>query len=184
MFNLPAVGILELKSIARGYVVADVMIKKSQVQLIKAHSICPGKFIVMVAGEVEEVKEAMESGRERAGDLLIANIYIPYVHEGIIPALTATTKNIKWDAVGIVESFSVADAFLAMDVALKKAAVQAADIRLANGLGGKAYFILTGELNDMEEAVGAAKELLLSEGNLVGFEIIANPHQEFLNTLF
>lgn len=184
MFKWPAVGILELKSIARGYVVADEMVKKAQVQLVKAHSICPGKFIVMIAGEVEEVKEAMKSGEDRSSDMLISKIFIPYVHYGIIPALTATTKNIKWDAVGIVESFSVADAFLAMDVALKKAEVQAVDIRLANGLGGKAYFILTGELNEMEEAVAAAKEFLMSEGNLVGFEIIANPHQEFLNNLF
>ncbi|MBF0363342.1 MAG: BMC domain-containing protein [Oligoflexia bacterium] len=184
MFKWPAVGILELKSISRGYLLADVMVKKSQVQLLKAHSICPGKFIVMVVGEVEEVKEAMDAGVERAKDLLISKIFIPYLHAGVIPAMTATTKDIKWNAVGIVESFSVADAFWALDAALKRAEVQAVDIRLANGLGGKAYFILTGELFEMEEAVNAAKEYLLSEGNLVGVEVIANPHMEFLQRLF
>ena len=56
------------------------------------------------------------------------------------------------DAVGIFETFSVASSLLAADAAAKAAQVEVAELRLADGLGGKAYFVVAGEQADVEAA--------------------------------
>ena len=55
----PALGLLELSSVARGVVTADAMAKRATVRLVRAHPVSPGKFMVLLAGGEEEVAEAM-----------------------------------------------------------------------------------------------------------------------------
>ncbi|MBF0312968.1 MAG: BMC domain-containing protein [Oligoflexia bacterium] len=184
MFKDPAVGAIELKSIARGMRSADVMVKRAPIELIKVHPICPGKFFIMIAGEVDPVAEAMKAGCEDAADLMVGEIYLPYAHLGIIPALSGTVNfesvQMQEKSLAIVESFSVAYALKALDLVLKRTDVLALDLRLASGLGGKAYFILIGELPQIESALAISAEFLKSEGSLACAELIRAPHPEFL----
>ena len=39
----PALGLLEITGIARGLVVADAMVKRARVELLRSHPIDPGK---------------------------------------------------------------------------------------------------------------------------------------------
>ena len=47
----PAIGLLELSSIAVGILAADAMVKRSPVEVIYAGTAHPGKYLVLVAGE-------------------------------------------------------------------------------------------------------------------------------------
>ena len=51
-----AIGLIETISIAGGIEAADAMVKKASVKLFLARPICPGKFIVLIGGDVEAVK--------------------------------------------------------------------------------------------------------------------------------
>ena len=55
--------------------------------------------------------------------------------------------------------------------------VSAARLGLADGLGGKGYFVFTGRLHDVEASMDAGCEAV-GEGLLAGREIIANPHPD------
>ncbi len=90
------------------------------------------------------------------------------------------TKIEKFDAIGIIESFSVASCVAAADIAAKNSPIKLVEIRLANGLGGKAFFVMTGELYNVESSVAVAKEYIKAEGLLAGCEIIASPHPDLI----
>ena len=49
---METIGFLELNSIAKGVEAADAMLKAAEVRLITARPSCPGKYHVLVTGEV------------------------------------------------------------------------------------------------------------------------------------
>jgi len=178
--NEPALGLIELKSIARGLVTTDAIAKKAPVKILCTNPICPGKYMVTFAGEVDNVKESLAAGLAAGKDMVVNSLFLPYLHHSVIPAITGTTNVKNFAALGIIESFSIASVVLAADKAAKTAPIELVEIRLANGLGGKGFFVLTGELYDVEASIAAAKELIKSDGLLAGCEIIANPHPDLI----
>ncbi len=176
----PALGMIEYKSVARGIYSCDAMVKKAPVRIIETHPVCPGKYITIICGEVADVEEAMKAGLESGKDMVIADLFLPRVHEDIIPALSAAVKIETFGAIGIIETFSVAVCVLAADIAAKATPVQLVELRLANGLGGKGYFVMTGELADVEASLEAAKQYAAKEGMLAACELIPLPHPDLI----
>jgi microcompartment protein CcmL/EutN len=176
----PALGLIEFKSIAKGIFATDAIVKKAPVRLLSTNPVCPGKYLVIFAGEVADVEESLKAGIAAGGDMVINELFLPYVHLDIIPAISGATEIKEFGAVGVIESFSVASCIAAADIAAKNSPVKLVEIRLANGLGGKAFFVLTGELSDVEVSILAAKEYIALEGLLAGCEIIASPHKDLI----
>lgn len=57
-----AIGMVELTSIARGIETSDFMVKAAQVELIRSSTVCPGKYIIIIAGDTGDVKASMAEG--------------------------------------------------------------------------------------------------------------------------
>jgi microcompartment protein CcmL/EutN len=176
----PALGLIEFKSIAKGVFATDAIAKKAPVNILSTNPICPGKYLVIFAGQVADVDESLKAGLTAGGDMVINQLFLPYLHEDVIPAISGATKIETFGAVGIIETFSVATCVIAADKAAKVAPVKLVELRMANGLGGKAFFVLTGELSDVEAAIAAAKEIVAGEGMLAGCEIIPAPHPDLI----
>ena len=177
----PALGMIEYKSVAKGITSCDAMVKKAPVRIIETHPVCPGKYITIICGEVADVEEAMKAGIESGKDMVIADLFLPHVHHSVIPALAGATKIEKFGSVGVIESFSVAACVQAADIAAKATPIQLVEIRLANGLGGKGYFVMTGELADIEDSLEAAKQFVKEQGMLAACELIAAPHRDLID---
>lgn len=177
MSKKPAIGLLELTSIARGIVACDSMAKRASVEVTRSHTICPGKYIVLISGDEQSVRESMDQGIEIAGGYLVDRLVIPNLHEQVIPALIAARNVSEMGAVGIIETFSVATTIVASDAACKAAEIDLIEIRLGMGLGGKAFVTLTGELDMVEAAVLAGVEAIDS-GFLLRSEVIPSPHAD------
>lgn len=179
VLSRPALACIEVSSIARGIRMCDEMAKRAPIRVLEAATVCPGKFIVVIGGEVDHVKEAFETGLEVAGPAVVDQLMLPNAHPQLMPAIEATTRVDEIDAVGVVETFAVASAILGADAACKRADVQIIELRLARGLGGKAFFTLTGEQADVESSVAAAEEILGQQsGLLLRTEVIPRPHPE------
>jgi microcompartment protein CcmL/EutN len=177
----PSLGLIETSSIARGLVVADAMVKRAPVTLVLARPVSPGKHLALVTGEVADVGEAMHAGIEVAAHTLVDKLELAQVAAELLAALDR--KGEKPDgAVGIFETFSVASTLLAADAACKAARVTLAELRLADGLGGKAYFVLSGDQADVEAALFAA-ETAIPTGLLLARELIARPHEDLISKL-
>ncbi|MFQ5584600.1 MAG: BMC domain-containing protein, partial [Calditrichia bacterium] len=139
-----AIGLIEYSSIAKGIGSADAMVKAANVELVISRTICSGKYMNLVAGDVQAVKQSITEGEDYGQETVIDSFIIPNVHPDIFPAMSGSTQIIKLDALGIIESFSVASLIEGADQAAKAAEVKLIEIRLAMALGGKAFVTLTG----------------------------------------
>lgn len=175
-----AIGLIELTSIAKGYEVADALLKTAQVQMVFNRTICPGKFMVMVAGETAAVSSSMEAGMEIGGETVVDSLLIPNVHPEVFPAISGTRVVTETGALGIIETFSVASIIEAADAAVKAANVQLLQIHLAMAIGGKGYVTMTGEVSAVTAAVQAGAEFIRNKGLLVNKVVIPQPRPEVL----
>lgn len=176
----PAIGLIEFNSVAKGIVVTDFVAKKAPVKILETHPICPGKYMLLFTGDVGPVEESLDEGVLKGADAVINRLLLPNVHPDVVPAIAGSTKIEKFLSIGVIETFSVASCVVAADVAAKAAEIELIEIRLANGLGGKAYFTFTGELHFVEAALEAAHAFVMSEGTLAGREIIPAPHADLI----
>jgi microcompartment protein CcmL/EutN len=87
-------------------------------------------------------------------------------------------------ALGIMESFSLATMVIAADAILKAADLQPLELRLGNGLGGKSFFTFTGDVGAVETGIEIGKAIAEEKGLLVNAEIIASPSDRLLSSLF
>lgn len=176
----PALGLLELESLARGIVVADALVKKAAVRIAIAEAVTPGKYLLVFTGGVAEVEESFRAGEEAGGALVIDRLYLPHIAELVLAAIEGRfSKLAPNDAIGIVETHTVGSAIRAADAAVKRAQVKLTHMQLARGIGGKGWFTIAGEQHDVEaalEGAGAAVQAPL----LLGTEIIQRPHADLL----
>ncbi len=178
-----SIGLIELGSIAAGYQVTDAMLKAADTELLLARSICSGKYMVMVGGDVAAVQAAVAAGVEAGGFSVIDSFVIPNVHEAIFPAISGSVKVEALDALGIVESFSVASLIEGADAAVKAANVQLIEMRLAMALGGKAFVTMTGNVAAVQSAVDAGAQVVAQKGLLVHKVVIPHPRPELLTEM-
>lgn len=174
------IGLIEVNSIAIGIKCLDEMAKKAPVSIVEAMTICPGKYIILITGDVAAVEESLKAGKEIADHHLIDELFLPTTHYQIYPAITGTSKVEQVDSLGIIETFSVASAIIASDKAAKTANITLIELRLATGLGGKAFVTMSGEISEVQAAVEAGAEIVSKEGLLVKKVIIPAPHNDII----
>ena len=67
MSNGSAIGIVETSSIAKGFEIADAVLKAANVRLVVNRTICPGKYMVLIGGDVDAVDAGDAGLGGRAG---------------------------------------------------------------------------------------------------------------------
>lgn len=178
-----AIGMVEFNSIARGIYVADQMVKISDVEIATAAPTCPGKYIAIVYGDVAAVEASVQIGERMAEEFFVDSLLIPNVDAGVFQAITGATMPERVQAVGIIESFSLATMIVCADAVLKAAEVEAIELRLGNGLGGKAYFTFTGDVAAVKAGNDAGVAIAQEQGLLVNAEVIPSPSDLLIPTL-
>lgn len=180
----PALGLLELESLARGMTVADTLVKKAHVRLALTEAVSPGKYLLLFTGGEANVEEAFRAGLDLGGSSVLDRLHLPHVAEAVLEALSGRfALPGANDALGIVETHTVAAALLSSDKALKAARVKLVQLQLARGIGGKGWFTLAGEQHDIEAALEAAVGIV-QPALLVATEIIQRPHPDFRAQVF
>jgi microcompartment protein CcmL/EutN len=180
-----AIGVLELCSVARGVEVADAVLKEARVELLFSTPVQPGKYVMLFTGPVQDVRASSARGVAIAGTDLVDQLVIPQIHEQVVPMLRRKGGRINGnlDAIGVIETTTVASTISAADIALKTATVDLVDLRIANGLGGKSFFTLTGEVSDVRSSVAAGARMAQERGMLTREVVIARPHPELVRHL-
>jgi microcompartment protein CcmL/EutN len=176
----PCIGLVELSSVARGVETADAVLKEAHVELLFSTPVQPGKYVLLFTGSVEDCRSALRRAAEVARETRVDELLIPQVHPQVLTALRRRGGVVEGqlDAVGVVETRSVASAVVAADVALKAATVDLIDLRVANGLGGRSFLVLTGEVSDVRSSVGAGADSAQAHGQLLERTVIPQPHRE------
>lgn len=174
----PALALIEFNSIAIGIRAGDAMVKKALIASIKAGTVQPGRYLVLITGQVAEVDESLRAGMEWGGDSVINTVFLPHVHPAVVQAVGGERVTGTGVALGVIETTNVAATIQAADAGVKGAQVTLREIRLADGLGGKAFCLFQGEVQDVEAAVEIGVGALPSPGVLVSQVVIPQLHSE------
>jgi microcompartment protein CcmL/EutN len=173
----------EVQGIARGLVTVDALVKKAASRVVLARPVSPGKFLVLIDGRVAEVEESLLEAEAIAADQKIDRFFLPFAHAQLEPAVFGRFPP-RGDelSVGIVETATTCSGLRSADAALKAADVSLLVVHLSVGIGGKCWYAFAGELWEVQASVVAASEAL-GATHLLGTEIIARPHPEFIAAL-
>jgi microcompartment protein CcmL/EutN len=172
----PAIALLEFSSIATGIEAGDAMVKRAPVERILSGTVQPGHYLVLVSGDVAPVEEALDAGRETGSADIRDTLFLPNVHPSVVKALAGELQIRLVDALGVVETQTVASAILAADAGVKGAEVNLLRLRLADGLGGKGLVLFTGLVADVETAVEIGSAT--AQEQLIRQVIISQLHDE------
>ena len=178
-----AIGMVEYQTVSTGVVAADTMVKTSDVEIIEAQTVCPGKYIVIISGELSAVRAAVDASKALYDEKLIDSFVLGNPHESIFPAIYGTTNLGDVEALGILETYSAASIIVAADTATKTAEVDLIELRIAKGMCGKSYMFITGSVSSVTAAIERTKVQMEDSGFFLDSSIIARPDDKLWQTL-
>ena len=179
----PALALVEFSSIAAGIQAADAMVKRAPIDTIRAGTVQPGKYLVLIGGLTADVEESLAAGREIGASAVLDFVYLPRVHPELVEAIGGGRVPRPIDALGVVETTTVAAAIQAADAGIKGANVRLVEVRLADGLGGKGITLFSGLVEDVEAAVDIGVGALVQPALLVRQVVIPQLHEEMWDNL-
>lgn len=179
-----ALALVEVDSVARGLRALDALVKRAPVQVLEANLVEPGRFLLLFAGGVAEVEESYAAALEHCCAGTVDRLLLSMAHPALLAGLRgAEERRGELDTVGVIEGSRVASTLHACDRSLKDAEVSLAGIRVAGGLGGRAYYVVHGLQHDVEAAIDAGRAVLEEREALHRVECIPRPHDEMLTWL-
>ncbi len=176
----PAIALIEFGSIARALRSGDAMVKRADVQVLRAEPFSPGRYLVLITGGEAEVEESWRAGLEDAGTEVVDSLFLPGVHAEVLEAVNGGFQERgPQDSLAAIETGTVAAAIVACDAARKESPVRILELRLGRGIGGKGVFTLAGELWDLQASLAAAQRAIEERDVLLGVELIPRPDERF-----
>lgn len=179
-----AIGMIEYMTVSVGIDATDTMLKTSEVELIEAQVVCPGKYIALIEGDLSAVRAAVDSAKKKCGEKLIDSFVLGNPHEALYGAMMGAPEIDSMQALGIIETYSAASAIVAADTAAKTAIVELLEMRLAVGMCGKSYVLITGGVAAVEAAVDTVKKQIQDSAMLLDCAVIANPSPDLAQSIF
>ena len=107
-----AAGLLELSSIAHGIRAGDAMVKRAPLDALYAGTVHPGKYVLLAAGDVASVEEAMAAiatPHDREPGSVLDSLFLPAIDPRVVAAIGGEHQTEHaGEALGIVELTTVA----------------------------------------------------------------------------
>ena len=172
--------VAEFKSVSRGIMVTDNMLKSTEVNIVQASSLCPGKYLTILEGKISALTSAGKIAEELGGRHLFSSFTVSGIDQRIIEAIGGDLAEASGDAIGIIEGPHMADLINSSDIALDSAEIDFLEYRLARGCGVNSFFIITGVLSAVNEAVGNASRFLGERGSLIAYRILPAPDRQVM----
>lgn len=178
-----AIGMMEYQTVSKGIRAADLIVKTAEVDIIEAQVVCPGKYIILVEGELSAVRASIDASKSLIGEGVIDTFVLGNPHESIFPAIYGSNEVSDAKALGVLETFSAASIIVAADMAAKTAMVDLIELRIAKGMCGKSYLLLTGEVAAVTAAIEKAKDAVKDTGMFLDSSIMANPDEKLWKSI-
>ena len=178
-----AIGMIEFKTVSAGITAADQMVKTAEVELLEAQTVCPGKYIALIAGDLSAVRAAVDRAAQTRPDELIGSFVLGNPDASIFPAIYGSSQIEEINALGILETYDAASIIVAADIAAKTAIVKLIELRIAKGMCGKSYMLITGEVAACEAAIQKAKASVGERGMFLDSSVIARPDKQLCKSI-
>ena len=158
MRDYPAIALIELSSIASGIATSDSMVKRAPVALLKTGTVSKGRFLILIGGIVAAVEEAHAEGLSVGASSVLDSVVLPDVHAQVHDAIQGARRPCSGDGIAVCETMNVSSTIRSADAAIKGAKVEIVEMRLADALGGKAFVVYTGRVEDLLVATEIARD--------------------------
>ena len=179
----PALALIEFDSIAAGIEAGDAMAKKAPIARLVAGTVHNGKYLVLISGAVADVEESLAAGLATGASAVLDHVYLPGVHPHVVDAIAAGRRPQPVEALGVIETRTVAAAIAAADAGIKGAEVNLLEVRLADGLGGHGLVFFDGLVADVEAAVRDRHGRHCRRPALIHAVVIPQLHPEMADNL-
>lgn len=183
MKEMDTIGFLELNSIAKGIETVDFMLKAADSTLLMAKASCPGKYYIMICGQVGSVERSIEVGVQIGSRYVVGELLIPRVDPAVIKAINMSEIPETTKAIGVLEYYSAVGSIIAADFAIKAADVSLIAIQLGTGIAGKSFVVLTGDVAAVEAAVEAGANGAKEKALMINKVVLPNPRKELVESL-
>lgn len=177
----PSLAAFEAATVARGVVVLDQMLKRSEVTVSLNLTLSPGRYLVLVSGGEAEIEEASDAASLALGEARVDALTLWDPHPELRRALALGSGPKLDEALALVETTTACAALHAAERCLKELGLHLLGLRLGAGLAGKGVFTLTGPLDAVEAARDVVAPLL--GPRLVTLEVIPQPHPDLPSAL-
>jgi len=164
----PSIAILEFDSIAHGIVAGDAMAKRSPLDVLRAGTVHPGRYLVLAGGE---------AAREASPSAPLGLTFLPDVHPDVVAAIGGARQE-GGEALGVIETRTVTAVVEAADAGIKNADVVLRELRMADELGGKGYVLFGGLLTEVEAAIEHGVARIAEGDHPVTHVTVAQLHDE------
>lgn len=180
---MDSIGLLELTSIATGVEIVDKMLKIANVDLVYAKASCPGKYYIMISGNLASVNESIAEGKKLGKGFIVCDKVLSRIHPSVIKALNMSTNVTEVDTLGVLEYYNASNAIIASDLAVKSSNVEILTLRVGTGIGGKSFVAICGETSSVKSAIDTCLSTI-DDGMQVSYSIVSRPRKEIVDSLF
>lgn len=182
--TFPAFASIELSSVPVGLFVADAILKKSPIGMIRSGTIGKGRFLILLAGSTASVAEAHEEALFHGGLQVTDDVFLPDVHPSLYRAIMANVRTLGEGPLLILETPTVSSNIKATEHALKGVPVELVEFRAGDPrMDGRGLAILQGDLYDLEAALDLALAQLETKGMQAHHRILPAPHDSLLKQI-
>ena len=178
-----SIGLVEYRTVSSGITAADTMVKTADIEVLQASAVCPGKYVIIVAGELSAVKASVDAAKAKNPEQMVDSFVLGNPHEDIFRAIYGGGEIGDAKALGVLEALSAPSMIVAADTAAKASEVKLIELRIARGLGGRSYMLLTGTVASVSAAIERAKEEVSKSGWFLDSSIIANPDKKLWESI-
>ena len=178
MKKYPAIALIEFSSIATGVIAGDAMVKKAPISMLKTGTVSRGKYLVLIGGSTGSVEESFKEGLNVGASAVVDKVFLPDVHPQVLGAMMGERKKVIYESFGIIETTSIAATIEAADAGIKGAIVEITEIRMGDALGGKAFVMMNGKVEDVEAAVEIGMNAITNKALWRNKIIIPSLHTE------
>jgi len=146
---------LQITDVPAGFRALDALVKEAPVEILATGTVQCGHYLIAFGGQVEAAVRAFDRALQIAGDTVADSVLLADAEHRIVPAFRdgVVRASSRGDTLGVVQSPSCPLLIGAVDSALKGAEVDLLELRVAEGLGGKALATLWGNVHDVEAAI-------------------------------
>jgi microcompartment protein CcmL/EutN len=156
----PALAMILVNEVPAGLRALDALLKEAPVDLVSAGTIHCGLYLILINGQLEAVERSMRKGLDLAATRTVDHVILSDAEPRILRGIR--DHAIRWpapgDTLGVVQTGTPPDMLRVIDRALKGTSVELVELRVGDGLGGRAIASLWGETPDVEAAIALAAE--------------------------
>ena len=150
--------------------------EKRQRQAAVDKTICPGKFLLMLGGDIGAVQQAIETGTSQAGEMLVDSLGAGEYSPSVLPAISGLNIVDSGRRRGSSKPGAWRPASAPLTGGESGSNVTLVRVHMAFGIGGKCYMVVAGDIADVDNAVTVASDSAGEKGLLVYRAVIPRPH--------